>query len=846
MLRASLKSLLSRKLRLLLTALAVVLGVGFTAGTLVLTDTAIKSFDALFGDVFKGTDVVVQAKNSFTPSEAGGTDVNAERNPVTQAVYEQISSVPGVAAADGDVGGFAQLVDPSTGKVVQNGQAPTLGNSWDPHVTTLQVVQGSPPSGPGQIAVDAGTAGSANLRLGEQVRVVTPAGTAAYAVSGIVKFGSSNSLLGAMLVLFDLPTAQKVFDRAGVYDFVYVVGDPGTSPVALARRIQTVLPAGYQAITGDAAASQQASEVNQGLGFLRTALLVFAFVSLFVGAFIIFNTFNIIVTQRTRELALLRALGASRRQVMTSVLVESATVGLVASIVGVAVGLGLAELLKGLLSALGLELPSTALVVARRTIVAGLAVGTLVTVAASVSPARRASRVAPVEALRESSAPSASLRRRVIVGGLVTAVGVGLLLFGLFGKPSKAALAVGLGAQLTFIGVAVIAPLFARPLAAAIGRPLRGSVSGKLGRENSMRNPRRTASTSAALMIGLGLVTFVAVFAASVKTSAASTLDRILKADFTLATTSFQPFSPQVAKDLSTNPAFSAVSPLRQAEAKVGGSSTFVVGVDPTTITKVTNIAMDGGSVSSLSQPGTVIVSKSEASAKHFTVGGRLTMRFARTGDVSLRVVGLFEPNQLLNDYAVSLTTYDANFAQSLDSVVFLKDAPGVSPGAARAAVDRELVNYPGVEASDQQQFKKRQSDAINKFFGLVYGLLFLSVIISFFGIVNTLGLSIYERVRELGLLRAVGMSRRQVRRMVRVEAVIVSLLGAVLGLVIGVLFGWAMQRALASLGIDRFSVPAGLLAFFLAAAGALGVVAAIWPARKAANLDVLEAVSYE
>jgi putative ABC transport system permease protein len=843
--RATIKSLLARKLRLLLTAFAVVLGVAFTAGTLVLTDTALASFDDLFGDVFQGTDVVVQAKAAFTPGpEGGGT--GPERNPIPESVLEQVRAIPGVRAADGDVGGFAQIVDPATDKVIQNGGAPTFGNSWDPDVTALTVAEGSAPSGSEQVAVDAGTAKDHSLAVGDTVRVVTNAGTGEFTISGIVKFGTSDSLLGATLAIFDLPTAQRLFDREGAFDFIYVSGEPDVSPSTLASRIATALPDGYQAITGTSAATEQTDQVNEGLGFLRTGLLVFAFVALFVGAFIIFNTFNIVVTQRTRELALFRALGAVPSQVMTSVLFESAMVGLAASLVGLVFGVGLAVLLKVVLGWIGLKLPPTALVIEGRTVVVSLVLGTLITVVAAVSPARRASRVAPIAALRESASPSTSLRRRVIVGSLVTLAGFVLLGLGLFGDISNAGQVVGIGAALTFTGVAMLSPLIARPLAAAIGRPFRRTISGKLGGENSMRDPRRTASTAAALMIGLGLVTFVAVFAASLKSSVTATLDRVLTSDLTLSATQFQPFSPQIAKDLAGNPEFAAVSPYRQAEVKIGTATTFVAGIDPATIGRTMNIEMTSGSLEALGEPNSVLVTSSEAEAKNLEVGDEVAMRFARTGTQQLRVIGTFVANTVLNDYDVSLATFEANVAQQVDNIVFIDVAPGVDPSKARETVVNVLKGYPSVEVSDQQEFKERELAMVDQFFAIVYIMLILSVIISLFGIVNTLGLSIYERVRELGLLRAVGMSRRQVKRMVRVEAVIIAVLGAVLGLVIGILFGWAMQRALASVGIDRFAIPGGQLVFFLIAAALLGVVAAIWPARRAAKLNVLEAIAYE
>jgi len=848
MFRATVKSLLARKLRLLLTALAVVLGVGFTAGTFILTDTALKSFDDLFGSVFQGTAVVVEPQTAFKPGAEGSGGSGTTGTPIPESVLPKVQAVDGVAAADGSVSSqSAQIIDPATGDVIQSGGAPSIGTSFDPDVTQLVLVDGAAPTGPDQVAIDLGTATGHHLHVGQRIRIVTSSGPKDFTISGTMRFGTANSLLGATLAIFDLPTAQKIFDRPGQFDFIYVTGQQGVTPDELASRIANVLPKGYEAITGASAAAEQQRQVNQGLGFLRTGLLVFGFVALFVGAFIIFNTFNIVVTQRSRELALFRALGATRRQVLSSVLFESAIVGLIASIVGVGVGVVLAIGLKALIGSLGLKLPPTALVVSVRTIIVSLVLGTGITVAAAIAPARRASRVAPIEALREGAAPSASIRRRVIFGSLVTFAGVGALLGGLFGGVSNAGLVVGFGAALTFVGVAMLSPLFARPLAAAIGRPFRGVISGKLGSENANRNPRRTASTAAALMIGLGLVAFVAVFAASLKTSATATLDEFLRADLTLSSNQFMPFSPQLAKDLATDPEYSVVAPLRQAEAHVGASDTFPTAIDPATALSVMKVDMATGSLDALSQPNTVIVARKTAEGKGLTVGSTVDMQFAATGLQHLRVVGTFEMNGLLNDYTISLATYDANVQQPLDQAVFVDVAPGVPVDTAKANLTAFLRhNYPSVNVSDQTEFKQQELSAIDQVFAIVYVLLLLSVIISLFGIVNTLGLSIYERIRELGLLRAVGMSRRQVKRMIRVEAVIIAVLGAVLGLAVGILFGWAMQRALNDVGISRLTIPVGQLIFMLIGAALLGVFAAIWPARRAAKLNVLEAISYE
>ncbi len=642
--RATIKSLFARKVRLGLTALAVVLGVGFMAGTYVLTDTMNKAFDELFTTATKNTDVVVRSVSAFSPSQSGpgGGGATDERNPVPASVLSTVAAVPGVNHVDGDVSGYAQFVDPRTGKAIVTSGAPTIGTAWNADSTALTLREGTAPANGDQVAVDAATAAKYDLHVGQQINILLLGPPQEFTISGIVGFGNADNLAGATLAVFDLPTAQKVFDRVGEYDTLDVTAVPGVSATVLRERIQSALPDGYEAITGAAAATEASDQLKTALGFLQTALLVFAFVALFVGAFIIFNTFSIIVAQRTRELALLRALGATGRQVRISVMLEALVVGLVASGIGVLAGLGIAVGLQGMLKAFGIDLPSTKTQLLPRTIVTSLAVGTIVTFVSSVIPARRASRVAPIQALRDGMPVSgSSLRRRVITGLAVTALGVAALLFGLFGTSGNAASLVGLGAAVTFVGAAMLSPLVARPLAGAIGSPLpRLGISGKLGRENAMRSPRRTASTAAALMIGLGLVSFVAVFAASLRASANEALDRTVKADFILTSSQFMPFSPEIGASLQGNPALSAVSAFRQGQIRVKGKMAFVTGVDPATVGRVTSVPMEAGSLSSLGTNG-VLVYKEVAKTNGWTVGDQIQVEFARTGVQQLTIAGI-------------------------------------------------------------------------------------------------------------------------------------------------------------------------------------------------------------
>jgi putative ABC transport system permease protein len=716
-------------------------------------------------------------------------------------------------------------------------------------MNSLTVRQGRAPRASGEIAIDAGTAEKNDFHVGDTVKVLLQGPPMQAQIVGIVGFGKTNNLLGATLVVFDLDTAEKVFDGNGAYDAIEVSADQGVSPTTLRSRIQPVLPKGFQAQTGAESAAQQSDDIKGALGFLTTTLLVFAGISLFVGAFVIYNTFSILVAQRTRELALLRALGASRRQVLLAVLGEAFVVAVVASIVGVAFGLVIALGLQGLLRAVGITLPTTGTVILPRTIIVGLAVGIVTTLIASIQPARRVSRVPPIAALRDPVPVTTSSGRRTVIGLLVTLIGVALLLLGLFGHAGNTLATVGLGVIIIFLGVAALSAIFARPVAGIIGAPMArfSRISGKLGRENAMRNPRRTASTSAALMIGLGLVGFVAVFAASIKSSTNDVLQSSVRADYIVTPTSFaqEGFSPDVTATLAANPAFSTVSAIRQGFAGMQGSSLQLEAVDPANILQVFKLDMTAGSVSALGDNG-ILVDRTTANDQGWKIGHPVTLAFTKTGKVPFHVAGIYDPNPLLGSYVISLSAYEANFIQQLDTVVLAKTAPGTTSSEAKAAIKATTKSYPNVKIQDQAQFRQSQASQVNALLGLITGLLLLAILIALFGIVNTLALSIFERTREIGLLRAIGMQRRQVRAMIRSEAVIIAVFGAVLGLVIGVFFGWAMVMALKDQGITQLSVPGGQLIFYVLLAGFAGVIAAIWPARRASKLNVLEAITTE
>ena len=846
--RATIKGVLAHKVRLGLTALAIVLGVGFVSGTYILTDTINAAFDNLFQVLNKGVAVQVEGIPKFKANGPGGEDAgSAERVP--NSVVGTIRQVPGVRAVEGTLTGYAQLVD-KDGKAITTHGAPTLGVSAirDPQLSGATVRAGRQPQAAGEIGVDALTARKHDLHVGDRVKVLVQGPPIEATIVGTFGFGSADNLGGATLVVFDPQTAQTALGGGGKWDDIEVAAAPGVSPSGLRDRIQEVLPKGYEAKTGQQAAQDSSAQIKDALKFLNIALLVFAFIALFVGSFIIFNTFSILIAQRTRELALLRALGASARQVQRSVLTEAAIVGVVASVAGLAFGFVIAIGLQGLLRAFGIVLPSTSTQLLTRTIVAALVVGIGTTVISSIMPAIRASRVPPIAAMRDTGpAEWSPTRRRTLMGLAVTALGIAALMAGLFGGRGVAM--VGLGAAVIFLGVAVLSPLVARPFARVAGAPLPrlSGVPGKLGRENAIRNPKRTASTAAALMIGLGLVSFVSIFAASIKTSSNQALAQTLKADYIVTNQQFSGFSLDVAARLKADAAFSAVEEFRQGVFGYKGGAQQIQGVDTSQLTAVLNVPMQAGSVAALGQgEGNVLVYKETAKSNDWKVGDVIPAQFARTGIQRLKIVGIFTDNRLLGNYVVTLATYQKNFTEQLDEVVLAKTAPGVSQAQAKTAVTNVAAEFPNVKLEDQAQFRKSQANQINTLLGLIDALLGLAILIALFGIVNTLALSIFERTREIGLLRAVGMARRQVRTMIRWESVIIAVFGAVLGAAVGIFFGWAMVRALKDQGITALTVPAGQLITYVVIAGVFGVVAAVFPARRAAKLDVLAAIATE
>ncbi len=840
--KVTLKGLLAHKLRLALTAVAIVLGVTFISGTLVLTDTLHATFTTLFGHIYQNVDFEIRGQAAFTDNSGGG---GAIRKPIPESILTDVRKIPGVAYAEGTVGGYAQFVAPD-GKAVTTGGAPTLGLSFDPNpqLSALRVSSGHSPTAPDQVAMDAGTATKYHFHVGDRVKILLIGPPQTFTISAIVTFGTANNLAGATLAAFDLPTAQQILGEPGHLGAVDVLSQPGADKAQLQRAIAQSLPPGVEVVTGQTVANEATTSINQALSFFSTALLVFAFISLFVGGFTIFNTFSIIVGQRTRELALLRIVGASRRQVFRSVLIEALLLGLVASLVGLGLGVLAALGLEALLKGFGITLPTGPLVFASRTVIAGLAVGVGVTVISAVGPARRAVRIPPVAALADYRGDQAeSSRRRIVIGSVVAVLGIAALVLGLT-KP--AIQLVGIGAVAIFLGIGMLAPVVARPMSSVIGRPLAKllGIPGRLGRENSMRSPRRTAQTSSALMVGLALVSTIAVFGASLSKSATSSVVNAVSADYiiTSSNTGAGGFSASVAAAAAHVPGVSATSTVYDGEFEVRGSLATLTAISTDHLSDTVILRMDAGTGASALTAGQLLVDSNTASNKHLVVGSVVPVKFAQTGTSTMRVGGIFKVNALLGSYVVGDGFFLSHFNRPLPVAVLLHT--GGSTAGTTHAVTAGLSAYPDLKIQTRAQFENSQRAQVNQLLGLVYALLALAVLIALIGIVNTLMLSVFERTHEIGLLRAVGMKRRQVRAMIRSESVILSLFGAIIGVVVGTALGVAFASSLKQQGITDLVIPFGSLVAFLILSALLGLAAASWPARRAAKLDVLAAIA--
>jgi putative ABC transport system permease protein len=850
--RFALKGLGSRKLRSTLTALAIVLGVAMVSGTYVLTDSIDQAFGTIFNDIRTGSNAVISGKPAFDLSEGGGATAPA----FDESLLEEVRGLDEVAQAEGSVDSDATQLIGDDGKAVVYGGAPNLGfsiASGDSVFNPLELVEGRWPAA-NEVVIDEATADKEGFDVGETVGVQANGPVVKLELAGVVRFRSSITLGGATLAGFDLSTAQRLFQKEGKLDEIAVAAKPGVSDEELVAAIEPILPAQTQVRTGRGQAREDAAETGEFISFLQKFLLAFGGVALFVGAFVIANSLSITIAQRTREFATLRTLGASRRQVLRSIVVEALVLGVLASIVGLFLGLLLAKGLFRLFDAVGFTLPNSGLVFENRTIVVSLLVGIVVTLLASLRPAVRATRVPPIAAVREGATlPEGRFHRfRTPASALLAALGFALLLWGLFGASGTTGVLLFMlvGALVIFIGVSLLSVRFVRPLAWALGFPAArlGGAAGSLARDNSRRNPQRTASTAAALMIGLALVTLVSVLAAGIVQTFKGAVDDLWKAgDYAItAQNNFSPLPIAAADAVAETPGVTDVGNVRTGEVAAYGKALFATAVDPPT-SKIFSIDWVDGTDDVLADLGAdgAFVDEDYAQDHDLQVGSPVELTFPDGTTRSFVVQGIFDPptgGSPFGRVTISAETWDALVEQprNLFSFVLME---GGQTDANAAALDRTLGDFPNAKAQTRDEFVDNQISGLSAVLNILYVLLALSVVVSLFGIVNTLVLTVFERTREIGMLRAIGMTRRQVRRMIRHESVITALIGAVIGIVLGVILAGLL---IARVDFIDFTLPAAQLVVFAIASVFVGIVAAIFPARRAARLDPLQALHYE
>ena len=851
----ALKGLLGRKLRTVLTALAIVLGVSMISGTYVLTDTITAAFTNVVSDSYSNSDAVISGKVAFK-----NTNSNTAETPAFPAsVLRTVKARPDVSAAAGAVGDQVKLLD-RNGKVISTGGGEAIAASVDPpadaRFNPLNLVAGKWPVGNGQIAIDKRTSEQEHYAVGDSIGVAADEGALQFEITGIATFASSSSIGASTIAIFDLPTAQQLFGKVGKFDVIQVAARPGVTPEKLVRQIRPLLPTTAEVQTSEAKTQDAVDDVNSALGIFQKVLLAFGLIALFVGAFVIANTLSITIAQRVREFATLRTIGGSRRQVLKSVLLEALVIGLLASVLGLFLGLAIAKGLDALFAAIGVNFPKTGTVFATRTIVVSILVGVIVTLVASLRPAIKATRVPPIAAVREGATlPVTRLSRFGPVFSLATlGLGILLLVYGIFGSGMSTAgrlLALGFGTLILFIGVAVNAKRAVRPLASVLGWPGArfGGLAGTLARENAMRNPSRTASTASALMIGLALITFVAILGAGLRSSYSDAVDKLFVADYALtAENGFDPFTKQADDAVGVTPGVTAVSPIRAGDARVFGDNVQISAVKPN-LAKGVAVDWLPGSENAAARLGTdgAFVDKDYAKDHRLVLGSPIAVTTPTGKVLRLRLKGIFDPpkgGSPFGPVTMSASTFDANY-QSPQNLMTLIKVKGGATDANTARLDLSLNSFPDAKVQTSSQFKQTQENDINLILNVLYGLLGLSVIISLFGVVNTLVLSVFERTRELGMLRAVGMTRRQVRRMIRYESIVTALIGGALGIAVGTFLAVLTTQALSDQGIV-LAIPWGTIGVFVVGTILAGMLAATFPARRAAQLNILKALQYE
>ena len=848
MFKVTVRNLVANRRRLVSTFLGVLLGVAFLAGTLVLSATITRTFDELFADVNEGTDGWVRSD-----VEIGGA-FGSTRARVDEGLVATVQQVDGVRTAEGVVQGFAQIVGADGEPLGNPAQgAPTFGGNWTDvdGLNPFHLVAGAPPRRDDQVVIDKKSADDGKLTVGTRTKVITSTGPVDVEVAGVARFGEADSPGGASFAMFTLPAAQRHVAQAGKLDAVAVVAEEGVSEETLVARIEQVLPADTEAITGAALTKENQDDIQEGLGVFTSFLTAFAGIALLVTTFSIYNTFSIIVAQRTRQMALLRALGASRAQTLRSVLLEALATGGMASVLGLVVGVGVAGLLKGLLDAFGFDIPAGGTVLTSGTVITCLVVGIGVTVVAAAVPAVKAARVPPIAVLREVAVEHVRPSKvRIAAGVLVTLFGFLNVISGLFADtPGDALKAIGTGAAVLIVATLVLGPVMARPITSQLARPvqLARGITGRLARENTMRNPRRTSNSASALLIGVAVVTLFTVFAASVKSSAKDQVERSFGGDLVVdsGTMGVSGFTPAFAREVDALPEVKGATGIGFGALTVEDDDKFVAVVDPETVSGVFDLDVAEGSLAALDADA-VAISDDIAEDKGYEIGTTLSARFPDGARSELSVVAIYRSQDVAGNWTIGKPAWAPHALNDVDALVLVQLAEGVSLDAGKRAVETVAARYPGAEVQDRAEFTETQTAQIDLILGLVYTMLALAIVIALLGIANTLSLSVFERTRELGLLRAVGMTRGQLRSSIRWESVIIATFGALGGLALGVFLGWALVRGAGKGGFTTFTLPVGSLLGVLVLAGVAGVLAGLRAASRAAKLDVLQAIATE
>lgn len=845
MFRTALRNVLAHKARLLMTVLAVMLGVAFVSGTLVFTNTL---SNALQNSSAKGFDQVDVAVQPGYRDDVG--DKIGETPELTQALLDETAKVPGAASVIGVVNGFTAIAD-KDGKLVGGGFQSQGGNYWGARDARYPLKEGVAPKGAGQVALDAKTAERAGYRVGDTVRLSVDGPVLSPTVSGIFTTDDGNVSAGGSLALFDTATAQQLFGKAGTYDEIDVKAAAGTSQSALKAALDNALPRNtVETTTRTQLADDQAEIIAASMGGLKQGLLVFAGIALFVGTFIIANTFTMLVAQRTKELALMRAVGASRGQVTRSVLAEAFVVGAVAAVTGLVAGVGIGAGLKALLGMLGATVPDGPLVVTPGTVGAALAVGVLITMLAAWLPGRRAAKIPPVAAMSSvhATATTKSLVLRNTLGALFSGAGVAVVLAATTMSGSDGQAPMGIGAVLLIIGVFILTPLLSRPLIAAAGPLMRVfGVAGKLARQNSVRNPRRTAATASALMIGLTLITGMTVMAGSLQKSIDKMAAASISADYIVSMANGNNLSPDVARTLAKTSGVTAVSPLSNAPVRIDGTTESVTGVTGSAIGRLTKLTVDDGT---FKVGGSQVVVDDDTAKSHgWKAGSAFTVGYEDGRKQQLTVAGVYEGNEMMSGIILDntlLTAHRADAADNTDRQVMVKTSDGAT-GATKDRLEKALGDNPAIKIQDKKDLSNEIASMFTLILNMLYGLLAMAVLVAVLGVINTLAMSVFERSQEIGMLRAIGLDRKGIKRMVRLESLVISLFGGVLGIGLGVFFGWAAGELLGtSMPTYELVLPWARMALFLLLAATVGVLAALWPARRAARLDMLTAIKSE